>query len=606
MRLLLHIVLALVVMAFGQLPFVAEARAQLPDSTMVSASSPTGPGAAWTLVVDGEAVSWPLERQPPVDSLRATARTVLAAIQAEGHYLAEIDSATVNTIPSPPAATLYATRGPEVEIGEVVIEGASVLDAATLRQLMNTRAGRPLDPQRLENDLDAILQRYEDAGYPLASVRIDDMALIRGIDAAPPRLRIVLQVDEGRSLVLQRIEVPGEARTDPGYVARVTGLRPGQRLVDYDPDAIRQRLEATGFYRGVEPPELLIEADTAAVLRIPVVEEAPGAFDLVLGYLPSRTQGLGSGGGGGLVGNGHLTLRNLFGSGRMLSLKLNRLPGRVSSVNVRAADPYLLGLPLRVEGRFEGIQQDSTFGQQRYGLEVGYRFAEGFEAYGTLSRELTKPGQAGVQLVGGRQRIPRSEVLFYGLGLRYERLDRRINPRRGLYAETNLERGNKERVALEVQEDGVPAEEVRVLDQERLTADLRLFLPTFRRQVGVLGGEAHVLLSNEYDTSDLFRFGGATSLRGYNEEQFLGNAVARVFTEYRYQLDRASYAFLFIDLGYVERPEVEGQPSTRAFHPGYGVGAQLGTDLGLMTISLASNPDDPAGVRAHLGLSIGL
>jgi outer membrane protein assembly factor BamA len=208
--------------------------------------------------------------------------------------------------------------------------------------------------------------------------------------------------------------------------------------------------------------------------------------------------------------------------------------------------------------------------------------------------------------VGGRQRIPRSEVLFYGLGLRYERLDRRINPRRGLYVETNLERGNKERVALEVQEDGEPVEEVRVLEQERLTAELRLFWPTFRRQVGVLGGEAHVLLSNEYDTSDLFRFGGATSLRGYNEEQFLGNAVARVFGEYRYQLDRTSYAFLFADLGYVERPEVEGQPSARAFHPGYGVGAQLGTDLGLMTISLASNPDDPTGVRAHLGLSIGL
>jgi len=335
------------------------------------------------------------------------------------------------------------------------------------------------------------------------------------------------------------------------------------------------------------------------------VEEAPGAFDLVLGYLPSRAQGL-SGGGGGLVGNGHLTLRNLFGSGRVLSLKLNRLPGRVSSVDVRASDPYLFGFPLRVEARFRGIQQDSTYGQQRYGLEVGYRFAEGFEAYGTLSRELTKPGQAGVQLVSGQQRIPRSEILFYGLGLRYERLDRRVNPRRGLYAETNLERGNKERVALEVQEDGEPAEEVRVLDQERLTANLRLFLPTFRRQVGVLGGEAHVVLSNEYDTSDLFRFGGATSLRGYNEEQFLGNAVARVFTEYRYQLDRASYAFLFADLGYVERPEVEGQPSARAFRPGYGVGAQLGTDLGLMTISLASNPDDPTGVRAHLGLSIGL
>ena len=601
-----HRIAILVVLLVGSLACATAALAQVPDSSAAPAppvQQTEPPRAGWTLVVDDEAAAWPLEERGfSADSLRAVAREVLAALQREGYYLAEIDSAAVDSSRTPPAVTLYARRGPRVDVGEVVIRGASVIDSAALRQLMDTRPGRHLDPDRLETDLDALLRRYEAAGYPLASVRVEDVELLRDPE---PRLRLVLQVNEGHSLVLQRIEVTGAARTDPAYVARVTGLRPGQRLVRYDPAAIQQRLEATGFYRSVEPPELVIEADTAAVLRIPVVEEAPGTFDLVLGYLPSRAQGVGDGG-GGLVGNGHLTLRNLFGGGRVLSLQLNRLPGRVSSVDVRAADPYLFGLPFRAEGRFEGIQQDSTYGKQRYGAEVGYRFAAGFEAYGTLSRELTRPGQAGLRLVSGQQLIPRSEALFFGLGLRYERLDRRVNPRRGLYAETVLEHGTKERVALEVQEDGEPAEEVRVLDQERLMVDLRLFLPTFARQVGVLGGDAHVLLSNEYDVSDLFRFGGATSLRGYNEEQFRGNAVARAFAEYRYQLDRTSYGFVFFDLGYVERPAVEGQPATHAFHPGYGIGAHLGTEIGLMTISLASNPDDPTGVRAHLGLSIGL
>ena len=93
----------------------------------------------------------------------------------------------------------------------------------------------------------------------------------------------MLGVDEGRALTLERVELEGAERTRVAYAARVAGLRNGQSLTSYDPADIQQRLEATGFFRRVDPPELLIRADTAATLRIPVVEEAPGAFDLVLG-----------------------------------------------------------------------------------------------------------------------------------------------------------------------------------------------------------------------------------------------------------------------------------------------------------------------------------
>ncbi len=555
---------------------------------------------AWTLIADGEEVAWPLEASYPADSLAVVARKILHLFQREGFYYAEIDSATIDTTQTPLAAALFATRGEAVALGELAITGATALDSLALLRLMDTRPGRPLDAERLETDIDALLQQYEAAGLPLARIRIDN---VEQMAQAPSQLRLTLDVYEGRTLTLERVQLHGAERTKVPYAMRVAGLRNGQSLTGYDPVEIQRRLEATGFFRSVDVPELLIRADTAATIRIPVVEEAPGAFDLVLGYVPSQGTGTMQ---GGLVGNGHLTLRNLFGGGRVLALKLNRLPGSISSVDVRAADPFIAGFPFRLETRFAGIQQDSTYGQQRYAVEAGYRFGQDVEIFSTLSREQTKPGQAGLRLIGGRQRIARSTGLFYGLGMRFERLDRLYNPRRGLLAETNVERGRKERTTRRTIEADSLITETTFLRQERLRATLRGYLPTFARQVLVLGGEAQVLLSNEYDASDLYRFGGATSLRGYNEEQFLGRAVGRVFTEYRYQLDRTSYAFVFFDLGYEERPAIEDQPSQRGFHPGYGLGAQVGTDLGLITFTLASNPEDPDGVRVHLGLSIGL
>ena len=110
-----------------------------------------------------------------------------------------------------------------------------------------------------------------------------------------------------------------------------------------------------------------------------------------------------------------------------------------------------------------------------------------------------------------------------------------------------------------------------------------------------------------FDEGDLFRFGGATSLRGYDEARFVGAIVARVLVEYRYALDRLSYAFLFADLGYLDRPDLPGVPALRDWLPGYGLGLQYGTPLGLVTVTYALNPDLTLGQgKVHVGLSVGL
>ena len=67
----------------------------------------------------------------------------------------------------------------------------------------------------------------------------------------------------------------------------------------------------------------------------------------------------------------------------------------------------------------------------------------------------------------------------------------------------------------------------------------------------VLGVDALDLISDAYDRSDLFRFGGASTLRGYDEERFFAATAGRALAEYRYQLDVRSYAYVFLDVGYV-------------------------------------------------------
>jgi outer membrane protein assembly factor BamA len=505
----------------------------------------------------------------------------------------------VDTAARPPEIRVHVRRGPRVRVGAVRITGAEAVDSAAVRRLIDTTPGAPFDPRAFEADVQALLDRYEAAGRPLAQIRTETT-----LDTTTSRLALTLAIDEGPKLWLKAIEVPDEARTSPGLIARLTDLRVGAPLIDYDPAALRQSLRESPYFRSVGPPALRVTEDGGAILRVPVEEASPGAFDVVLGYLPPS----GRGDGGQLVGSGELTLEHLFGGGRRLDLALNRRPGQTSIVDVTVSDPYVLGLPVRLTASFRGEQRDSTYGERRYGLGAGYQLTRAFEVSGRVSREVVTPGQAGGRLRDGRQRIPRAQTLFYGVGLRYEAVDRRVNPRRGVRLRVRADQGRKERTRRRVTAAGDTTRERSSLRQERLRGTVRAFVPFFDRQVLVLGGDGAVLRSPSYDRSDLFRFGGAESLRGYDEDRFLGNVTVRGLVEYRLQLDRRSYAYVFGDLGYVERPALGAGRALRDWRPGYGLGLQIQTAIGRIRTTYALNPEvsTPADGRIHFGLSVGL
>jgi len=570
--------------------------------TSVAASGLESAAVQWRLLLDGERAAWPdTVSTASVDRLQTVGRRVLRHLRRKGYYYATLDSASVDTSATPASVRLHVRRGPQVRIGTLRIEGDSAVSTEELRALMETEEGDPLRPAQLEADIQALLDRYEEAGRPLAQIRVAETRLST---EGSPTLRVTLRIKEGPALWLKRIEVPEGARTTPELLAHLAGLEEGDPLHDYDPEAIRRRLEEHEIFQSVKSPQLRVAADGGAVLRIPVEEAAPGAFDFVLGYLPpSQTRDSGQ-----LVGSGHLLLKHLFGGGRTAEFTLDRRPGQTSIFDVSLSDPYLLGRPLRIGGHFRGEQRDSTYGERIYELEGGYRLGNGLELTATLSREAVRPGLAGTELIDTRQQIPRSTTFFYGLGVRYRQVDRPRNPRRGLSVDIQFAQGRKDRRFQRITADGDTTRDSDSFRQERLQGRVRAYIPLLDRQVLAVGGDGSVLLSRDFDRSDLFRLGGAESLRGYDEDRFLGNVVARGLLEYRLQLDRASYAHAFFDLGYVSRPALEATAATQGWHPGYGLGVRLQTDIGRISATYALNPEvqSPANGRVHLGLSVGL
>ena len=555
---------------------------------MLVATSATAQTAPETWRIRSERAADSLDAVTASDSAEAVGR-VLETLRGRGFVYARVDSVR--------GTSVYVTRGARADVRTIAwvgVDGVGRLDGD-----WNTREGSPFGAEALQRDLRRSADRLLAQGFSRAE-------LVPRLSLHPDGVDLTIEVTPGVRARFAGVELVGGRNASRPLATRLSGRRVGSPFSPLDETALRRELEATGLFESIGEAGLVLDREGRLLVRVPVREGPPGSFDLVFGYLPPA-----DGSPGGVVGSGRLSLRNPFGGGRRVDVALDRTPGLVSAFDVALSDPFVAGLPVRVTAAFSGYGRDSTFSRQRVRAVAGTRLARGLEVSVSVSRDAVAPGAYGATLVEGTSRITRSSGVFLGVGLAYRALDAPLNPRRGLSLDVTAEQGRRRR-----RPDPATGLASTSPEQRRIGVRARLFVPTVARHTAVLGADGDVVQTERDPTAgtsgvegegELVRFGGATSLRGYDEDAFVGRVVGRVFGEYRVLLGPQTYAFGFADLGYVDRPDLPGRPGQRQTAPGYGVGVQLRTGLGLATVTYALNPDVPAGRgKVHVGLSVGL
>lgn len=498
------------------------------------------------------------------------------------------------------AADTIAHTGTTLPLGDVVI--LSTDESVAVPRIPSRAIPDSLTTDGIRLLTSNILELMTEEGRLMAAARVDSIR--PGSDGAEWDVHI--SIDPGPLVPLSEVRLLGDEDTRPRTAALLAGIRVGETAGRSPLEDVRTSLRGSGLFRFVGQPYYEILADSTARLAIPVAPAAPGSFDVSIGVLPGSDPG----GGPQLVGNGSIDLNNAFGAGRHFDLLLDRRPGRTSHLNAGASDPFVAGYPVRIDLRFDGLQQDSTWSTRSWSAAAAYRFGwslDDLELGVRYSREVTQPGQAGLDISGGRQQIARSDGSFWGVELAIHRVDDAVAPRSGVLFESMLERGARtiRRRLVEPSGDTV---RVAVSDRrERMSVRLRGHIPVGTVLSFVTGGDLSILAADDVDESDLFRLGGASTLRGYDEDRFRGTTIARGLVEIRSWFEERSYAAVFFDLGYVDRPAIRDLPAENGWHPGFGVGIQFTAPVGLMNVSYALNGSGGLQEgRVHVGVRFGL
>jgi outer membrane protein assembly factor BamA len=553
--------------------------------------------AQWHLFVQNKPETFPFEELAPLDSMSSVSLHLIQHFQQKGYYYAKI--ARTEQSANPPAGTFYLEKGVETKWGSIELSGVNANEAETLKALMQSQEGHIADLSLLDTDFQRLLEYFEENGFLLAQIRIKSLRLS---SQDSTRWQLQVRIEQGSRTKLAGFEIKAE-RMKPALLEKVLQIRQGEALRHVSLEEMRQSLENSALFESVEAVGIRIDRNGDAHIKINAKEVQAGNFDLALGYLPAiQSTNSSQKQRGSLVGNGALLLRNALGRGEQVNLKLNKLPSQVSRFEMGVSYPFVFGLPLKIAVKFDGYQRDSTYNQYHYDGEVGYKLSRHLEALATIQRLHTRPSGITTSTTASTDVIDRASSWFFGIGLRYESLDNRLNPRKGLWLQTNIEQGTKSRA--------IDATSNESIQRQRLQTTARWFIPVRKRQVLLFGNETRIVLGKSLDISEAYRFGGTSSMRGYNEEQFKGDIVGRVFGEYRYQLDATSFAFAFSDLGYVQSPfdqQSANGTKSQTWLNGFGVGFQYSTPLGLVSISYAINPQEGAtNGRVHIGLSLGL
>ncbi len=526
-------------------------------------------------------------------SLRSDSIAVIDAYRAGGYLGARVRFAPL--LFSPDSAfvdvSLVIDEGRPSVVSRLSVGGRGRLSETEILSRFDLAPGALLDQGVLERDIEALLVRYEKLGYPFVRCTVDSLGSRPG--SIEDSVEVFLGVDEGELVTIDEIRVEGNRETDASVITRETRLERGETFNPSKVDAIRQRLNRLNIFSSVSDPELYLR-DGHGGLLLRVKEGNTNTFDGILGYIPPAVPGSS----GYLTGLASVSMRNLFGTGRKLSLRWAREDRLSQEIGVRYLEPWIFNLPVNIGGGFAQRQQDSTYVRRTVDLQSEVMLSDELSVSLVFNAENVIPASDSTTVA---QVVGTSETTG-GIDIQYDTRDDLYSPESGVRYHSDYHYGRK---TIGSVPPGAVGTSIGGGTLQRLGIDMEFYLSPLRRQVIAFGLHGREIRTGEVQPGEMYQFGGANTLRGYRENQFIGAEIAWTNTEYRFILARRSFLFGFLDTGYYNRPgdDLFGTPSSRAFKYGYGIGIRMDTPLGNMGVSFALGQGDSFGTaKIHIGL----
>lgn len=477
-------------------------------------------------------------------------------------------------------------------INDIIIHSSDSLETNGRIEDFNFLKGKIFIPREIEEMILNLLGEYEKTGYPFAAVKIENVVFYSDTISKQPYCNLYLQLIQSEKSLIDKIIIEGNTKTKDYVIKRNIRIYEGDEFNSEKIRMIPDILNRLRYFEPVSIPQYYFDQDKKGILNIRVIEKNTNSFDGILGYVPSTNKKEK----GYFTGFVNLGFRNLFGTERIFLFKWQK-DGRLSQeLEINYTEPWIFDFPVNVNLFIWQRKHDSTYVQRKYEGKIDYLLNEEMRLGLILGSESTIPSSTLTN-----SNISKSNSLIIGGLITYDTRDDIYSPQKGFLFNTSY-RYYKKKIQKDEQINSISTNKIQL---QKLEFNFAYFLKLFQRQILATSVHVRELKSNFIEESDLYKLGGAFSLRGYIENQFLGNRILWANFEYRYLIEKRSFVFLFFDEGFfsLKKGISERQNSISGFRSGFGVGINLETAIGVLSVSFAlAKGDSFAEGKIHFGI----
>ena len=267
------------------------------------------------------------------DVLRTDVERLTAWYYDHGYVTVRVDEPRVERRDDGLHVTFKVDEGDQFRVGEVRLEGKDLpANAAKLQEGLAVTPGEVFKAGALRDDVQKLTERLSEDGYAFATVEPET-----AVRADDKLVDITFQVDRGRPVIVDRIEVSGNTKTRDQVIRREMRLQEQEMFSASKLRKSREALQRLGFFREVNITTRRAGAEDRMHVVVDVKEAQTGAFSAGAGFSSADS----------LLFNARIQENNLFGRGQRLVL--NADVGSIRrNVILSFTEPYFRETPLTV------------------------------------------------------------------------------------------------------------------------------------------------------------------------------------------------------------------------------------------------------------------
>ncbi|MCD4793110.1 MAG: hypothetical protein K8R54_07760 [Bacteroidales bacterium] len=413
------------------------------------------------------------------------------------------------------------------------------------------------------------ISEYENSGYPFAEIVPYD------IDLNDSTVSLKIKINRGKLININELFIKGNSKISGKYMRRYLSLFKGD---NYDESVISRINSKTGelsFISQIRKPEIDFYEDKADVYLY-LNKRKANLFNGIIGFIPDKKNDDKL----SFTGDIKINLLNNFNKGEKIGLHWTGAGNQSQKLDAGLYFPYMFNSPFGTAFNFKIDKKDTTYVSvyTKAGLDYSFKNNDKIFSYALWNNSFII-SNSGIDT----SIFKNSKSFSIGLGYFTENLDYKYNPSKGIVLSTDIAAGN--RIA-EEQENKF----------YNVNATFDSYIPIYKKIVLRIAAESKYLLSDyTLFENEMFKLGGFSSIRGFDEDVFISSGYTVISSEIRFLFERNSNVYVFAD--YARINVSEQNVNSLKFPFGFGVGTNFSTKAGIFSISYALGKLNDASVQ---------